>query len=692
MSPARKIPAEHLHLKAVALIVLLCLAISPGCAGLRDGQPPSRASSPASGSSRSIDSVNATPDRSTTPSVPIAGPGGPGADLSRALGSVPGGSQDQALRRTSDLVEPALPSPSIPPSPGILPIDLPAALRLADKANPVIGEARARIGEALGVQLQARVLLLPTLNGGVSYDGHSGVLQQSDGRVIKVYRQSLYLGGGAYSVASSTVSVPAVNVSAHLGDAIFNPLAASQEVDVVRLDASATANSVLLGVAVEYLELQAAANDLAARRRTEAEAAEIARITAQYAKTGQGRQADADRAETQKQLRRGEIRRAEERLAVASARLARRLHLDPSATIEPVNKSPEVFALIEPDVAPEVLIETAVRNRPEVKARSAGIAVAETRARQERARPFLPTVWLGYSAAGFGGGSNLTPPLLGNLGARTDFDAYAYWTLLNFGAGNLAIIKRQEAQVGQAVAERDRAINLVREEVASARAEALARREKLRIAVEELAIAQDGYRKDLERIQQAAGPPLEVLNNLRLLRLARESLIEAVLGYNQAQFQLFVAMGSPPPPELPSHDPLPAPAIEALSALPSRLNGAASLPTVSSPDGSTGDNRAIVGSTDRDGLSTLDRAKKAATGASADYDRLQAELFQALQSDEKRDGRGEMVGKVAGLAEAHRKEVLAKVEYDKVLWSLITNSKNPAPERPEQQASRPPGP
>ncbi len=587
--------------------------------------------------------------------------------------------------------------PTIPPSPSTLPIDLPSALRLAEKANPILGEARARVGEALGRQLQARVLLLPTLNAGASYDGHAGVLQQSDGRLITVDRQSLYLGGGASAVASGTVSIPAVNIAAHLGDAIFEPLAARQQVAVVEFDASATANSVLLGVAVEYIELQATADDLAARRRTETEAAEVARITAQYARTGQGRKADADRAQTQRQLRLGEIRRAEERVAVASARLARRLHLDPSATIEPANPAPEVFALIEPDANTEELIRVALHRRPEVKARSAGIAVAETRARQERSRPFLPTLWLGYSGAAYGGGSNLTPPLLGSFAGRTDFDAFAYWSLLNFGAGNLASIKRRDSQVGLAVADRDRVINLVRDEVASSRAEALARREKLRIAIEQLTIAQNGYQNDLERIRQAAGPPLEVLNNLNLLRKARESLIDAVLGYNQAQFQLFVAMGSPPPLELPTRPSLPASSIDALAANPTRAEGRAS----SSPPEKAGaasrsdlNVAAAGGETDSppDGFESLDRAKKASARAADEYDRLQAELFRSLGAAGKSPSREETARGLAALAEAHRAELTARVEYDKALWRLMTDPNAKPTERSSLGASSPPGP
>ena len=41
---------------------------------------------------------------------------------------------------------------------------------------------------------------------------------------------------------------------------------------------------------------------------------------------------------------------------------------------------------------------------------------------EELARPWIPTVWLGYSGGAFGGGSNVVPPTLAHFGGRSDFD------------------------------------------------------------------------------------------------------------------------------------------------------------------------------------------------------------------------------------------------------------------------------
>ena len=112
-------------------------------------------------------------------------------------------------------------------------------------------------------------------------------------------RQSLYFGGGAGALAAGTVEVPAVNIFSPLTDAIFEPLAARQQVERARFDASATANQVLLEVAELHFELLAAEADLEVRRESATQEAEVARLTRAYAEAGQGREADAQRAATE---------------------------------------------------------------------------------------------------------------------------------------------------------------------------------------------------------------------------------------------------------------------------------------------------------------------------------------------------------------------------------------------------------
>ena len=207
----------------------------------------------------------------------------------------------------------------------------------------------------------------------------------------------------------------------------------------------------------------------------------------------------------------------------------------------------EPITLINPDAPVEELIKTALAQRPDLANRRALVAEANAQVRREQARPLLPTVWVSFSGGAFGGGSNLVPPLLSSFAGRTDFDARAYWTLLNFGVGNAALIRQRRALEGQAVAETARRINEVRTQVKSERSLALALRNRLEVARIRLASAEDGYRQDRARLRETLARPIEALDSLRLLADARIARIEATTRHNQNQFALFVALGAPPP-------------------------------------------------------------------------------------------------------------------------------------------------
>jgi outer membrane protein TolC len=448
-------------------------------------------------------------------------------------------------------------TPAIPPAVADYPIDLTTALRLAEAENPLIAEARQRISEALAIQLGARSLLLPSLNIGTNFRDHTGDLQRPSGRILDLDLKSLYFGGGAGAWGTGTIQVPAVSILSPLTDAFFEPLAARQQVIRAQFDASATANNVLLEVAELHFELLAAEADLRVRRETAMQAGEVVRLTRAYAQSGQGREADAQRAESEYGLILDEVRQAEEDFAVGAARLSRRLHLDQSVRLSPIAPGIEMVTIVDPTVPLPDLIRAALQVRPEFRARSAALAAAELHHQQEVYRPLLPTVWLGFSGGVMGGNSNLTGPGLGNFGGRTDFDATVFWTLSNFGFGNLALQRQKRAEAGEAAGQQARAIAAIRSEVSAAYGEVIAARQRVAITTRQVKSSESGFREDLERIRNTVGRPLEVVNSLQLMNRARVARIRAVTDYNKAEFRLFVDLGSPPPLGYPTTGPVP---------------------------------------------------------------------------------------------------------------------------------------
>ena len=553
---AMKRPAR----RSIAMIVLGLCACSAllfsGCATERNSRTARTAPSLAAQTRlQSSDATNSARD----PAVARTSTATQGPSQAKPTAAAEATQAEKPETRQEDLNVPVPSPPLVPPPPGEYPIDLSTALRLAEAENPTIAAARARIIEALALQTGARALLLPSINPGTNYHLHTGNLQRSAGSILNLTNQSLYFGGGAGAIVAGTVAIPMVNIIGTLTEAWFEPLAAHQRVIGSSFTALATANEILLDVALLHLELLANQTTLEAQRLTERQSHDLAVIVNDFAVAGERRTADANRAQADWKLRRAAVQRAEESVAVTAARLANRLNLDPTIRLRPAGGPLVPINLIALDTPTHDLIAYALQNRPDLAARSADVARAEIHYHEELARPWIPTVWLGYSAGVFGGGSNVVPPTLAHFGSRSDFDVSLFWTIMNLGAGNISLQNRRYAIVGEADAQRMRVLNRVRQEVTSARADALAARDQIEIARSELTSAENGLREDTERARNNLGRPIEVLNSLSLVGGARVNVIAALLRYDQAQFRLFVALGSPPPLLEPPQENLPPP-------------------------------------------------------------------------------------------------------------------------------------
>jgi outer membrane protein TolC len=443
----------------------------------------------------------------------------------------------------------------VPPAPE-QPIDLGAALRLAEAINPNIALGRQAIQTALARQLQANALAVPHLRAGFNYHLHNGILQNSFGRLRHVDERSLYFGGGARTLAAETLAYPMVQIFTHIGDAIFEPLAARQVVSEAQSNSVAIANTLLLLVATRYLELVQAEAELNAVRLSEEDMNEVVQRTAAYAKQGVGREGDFQRARGNALLLHVQEQQAEEARAVAAAELARVLHLDPSTRLVTPAGVIGVLQLVDPAYDLKQLVSIAQTARPELAALGAAILRREYQIRQEKTRPLFPTVSVGYSAGSFGGSTNRTDIIPNpanaagfNIAPRTDFDVLAFWTLQNAGLGNVALTRERTAERNMAQFERVRMLNQVGQEVARAYALVQARRQRMFLAGRRLTTAESGFTKDLTRTREGAGVkylPIEVLNSMNLLARARRELIRATFEYDIAEFELFVALGQPP--------------------------------------------------------------------------------------------------------------------------------------------------
>ena len=436
------------------------------------------------------------------------------------------------------------------PDDGLMTIDLSSALRLAGVRNLEIVVAQQRVEATVAGQQLAAAQILPNLNAGSNFDAHTGELLTSTGALLAVNRSALYVGAGAIAVGSSPPQAPGLQYNLNVSTAIFNYLVSRQNTNRARFDRQAVDNAVLLNVAVGYAELLRAAGAVRLALLTRNDTAEVARLTADHAKAGQGRQADANRAATELRQREQAVAEADARLTQASNRLCQLLNLDATTRLRPIESQVVPEPVVPTRIPLPELLATALLNRPELLARRAAIQAALLELRGAKLLPFSPTVLAGFSDGAFGGGSSYAvtqgQPRFGNLDDRSDIDVAVYWSLLNLGLGNKALIEAARARLGESQFEELVVLDRVREEVADAYVRTQARFAEIDLQAQAVQLGTNAMREDLVRVRGLEGRPIELLDSLRQAAEARIDYLNAIIGFDQAEFQLYVALGAPP--------------------------------------------------------------------------------------------------------------------------------------------------
>jgi outer membrane protein TolC len=429
-------------------------------------------------------------------------------------------------------------------------IDLSSALRLAGVRNLQIVVAQQRVEAAVAEQQLAAAQILPNLNLGANYDSHTGLLMQHTGATLEVNRSALYVGAGANAVGAGTVQIPGLQYNINVSQAIFNYLVSRQTTNQSRFERQAVDNAVLLDVAVAYAELLRATAALRLAILTRNDTGEVARLTAANANTGQGRQADANRAATELRQREQGVAEAEARLAQASHRLCQLLNLETTTRMRPLESQVVPEAVVPTRIPLPELLAMALLHRPELLARRTAIKAALLDLHSAKVLPFSPTVLAGFSDGAFGGGSSYAvsqgEPRFGNLTDRSDVDVVLYWSLLNLGFGNKALIDTARARLGESQLEEMVVLDRVREEVAAAYVRTQARFAEIDFQAQAVRSGTDAMREDLLRIRGLQGLPIELLDSLRQAATARTDYLDAIIGFDEAEFQLYVALGAPP--------------------------------------------------------------------------------------------------------------------------------------------------
>ena len=426
-----------------------------------------------------------------------------------------------------------------------LPINLATALRLADARPLVIEAARAAVQTEYGLYEQARVLWLPSLYLGLDYQRHDGSQEDAlNGQPILGQRNQFLAGGGAQAVFALT-------------DAIYAPLAERQLLRSRNIDIQTAKNDALLSVALAYFDVQQARGTLAGTQDSIARARDLSRRVGALG-IGLAPAIEVERVRATLEDLEQQAATFRQDWRFTSATLTRLLRLDPGAITVPLEPPHLQITLISPKETDDALIPIGLTNRPELASQQAVVQATLTRLRQERMRPFIPSLVLqsnasptGYLGAGaYGVGSTS----LNGWSGRSDWDAEMVWQFKNMGFGNRGLVTQRRGEQRQAMVELFRNQDLVAAEVAQTHAQAQAAAIRVARAEAGLKAAIASYEGNLKglsetvrsgQLLQLVNRPQEVVAALQQLQQAYINYYTSANDYCRAQFRLFRALGYP---------------------------------------------------------------------------------------------------------------------------------------------------
>ena len=465
-----------------------------------------------------------------------------------AEGNLPSSANDGAASRRSNplAATPKLKSAPFEPTDQRFPINLAAALRLADARPLVVAAAQASVWVAEAELTRTKVLWIPTLNLGFDYIRHDGGGPDFNKGVLTSPSVNFFYGGGGL-----TGNLPTV-------DAIFDPLAARQVVNATHWDVQTAKNDALQQTADAYFQVHQRRGIYTGALYTVERGNDLVKRIEQLSKELVPK-VEIERARNLLADLEQRAVEARQEWRVQSANLTQVLRLDPRAVVEPLEHDHAQITLIDPGRTLDDMMPIALTNRPELASRQALVQAQLQAIRREKARPFIPNVLLNgfqtpselLQAGIFGLGPNSS---LNQWVGRDDVSIQPLWQLEGLGIGNLARIKGQRGQQSQAIIEFFRSQDMVAADVTRAQARVQSAAVRILQADRSLRTGIITFNGNYEGLQQTTrfgnvlvlvNRPQEAVFALQLLFTAFEEYYSTVADYNRAQFELFHALGYP---------------------------------------------------------------------------------------------------------------------------------------------------
>jgi outer membrane protein TolC len=412
-------------------------------------------------------------------------------------------------------------------SPELVTIDLVSTLRLAGARNIDIQLAREKLAEAYAAEESAIERFFPWVAPGVTYRRHDNLIQNTEGVIEEVHKQSYAPGG---TVLAQT----------EIGDAIFKSLEAHQLMKAARHDLAAQQQETILAAARGYFDLAAAYEAVGVAREALRASTDYAAEIDRAVRAGIAFKGDALRVKVQQQRDEIALRRAEENVRLASAKLVQILHLDPIVELMPRDASVVPLSIVSAKKSLGDLVSQALAARPETQQSAALLRAAQHAKDGSIYGPLIPSVGGEAFFGGLGGGMNSET---GHFGESEDYVALLTWRIGPGGLFDFGNIHARHARLRSAAFTADKVIDQVANEVITSQARVQSLADQIATAKQSLSDAEQALRLGQERKEFGVGVVLETILAEQDLARARNDYLNIVTDYNKAQYSLLRALG-----------------------------------------------------------------------------------------------------------------------------------------------------
>src|SRR5438876_3551394 len=377
----------------------------------------------------------------------------------------------------------------------VLTIDLPSALRLAGARNLDVQLARKKLAEARAAEESAIERFFPWVAPGITYRRHDNLIQNTEGTIEEVHKQSYAPGG---TVLAQT----------DIGDAIFKSLEAHQLTKAARHGLDAQQQETILAAALGYFDLAAAHEAVGVAREVSRASRDYAAEIDRAVSAGIAFKGDALRVKVQQQRDEIALRRAEENVRLASAKLVQILHLDPAVELIPCDASVVPLSIFSAKESLGDLVSQALAARPETQQSAALLSAAQHAKNGAVYGPLIPTVGGEAFFGGLGGGMNSET---GHFGESEDYAALLTWRIGPGGVFDFGNIHARQARLRGAAFAADKVTDQVANEVVTSRARAQSLADQIATAKQSLSDAEEALRLGQERKEFGVGVVLETI-------------------------------------------------------------------------------------------------------------------------------------------------------------------------------------